>query len=513
MTLNIPGNTPVIVGVADIIDRRKEDGPDPLSFLIKASKLSFQDTGISNLHSYIDAVGVVRFSVDFSTATNQSNFGYSNFPRSLAKKLNINKDIFELYSGMGGNAPQVLIQEVSKRIYNNEVQCALISGGEVLQTMISKLKAGNSLDWEDHPGGSPEIVGINDEGFSSDEKKHFMNLPSNVYPIFANAIRSEKSQSSKEHLKECSELFSKFSKVAEKNSNSWFPKYRSPEEIEKVTDSNRLVGFPYTKYLNSMIRVNMASSMIIMSEKLSKELNISQKKKIYLHGSCILNDIWNVSKRPKLIESPAIKKCGEEVLSQAQVSMDSISYFDIYSCFPSAVQIAMKELSLNLDDNRPLTVTGGLPYFGGPGNAYTMFSSSEMVRKLRKNQNKYGMITANSWFLTKHAINIFSSKAPPEIDWNQNFQKLQKEIDSREIENFNQTPNGLGKITSYTIVQGRKNLEYGIVIGELDDKSQFIANILGDQSLLKKMTELELLGMKGEVICTSERNIFKPEIL
>ena len=118
-----------------------------------------------------------------------------------------------------------------------------------------------------------------------------MDLPSNVYPIFANAIRSEKSQSSKEHLKECSELFSKFSKVAEKNSNSWFPKYRSPEEIEKVTDSNRLVGFPYTKYLNSMIRVNMASSMIIMSEKLSKELNISQKKKIYLHGSCILNDI------------------------------------------------------------------------------------------------------------------------------------------------------------------------------------------------------------------------------
>ena len=72
MTLNIPGNTPVIVGVADIIDRRKEDGPDPLSFLVNASELSFQDTGISNLHSYIDAVGVVRFSVDFlQRPTNQ----------------------------------------------------------------------------------------------------------------------------------------------------------------------------------------------------------------------------------------------------------------------------------------------------------------------------------------------------------------------------------------------------------------------------------------------------------
>ena len=49
--------------------------------------------------------------------------------------------------------------------------------------MISKLKAGKPLDWEDHPGGSPEIVGINDEGFSSDEKKHFMDLPQ-MYILF-----------------------------------------------------------------------------------------------------------------------------------------------------------------------------------------------------------------------------------------------------------------------------------------------------------------------------------------
>ena len=72
---------------------------------------------------------------------------------------------------------------------------------------------------------------------------------------------------------------------------------------------------------------------------------------------------------------------------------------------------------MDSNDDRPLTVTGGLPYFGGPGNAYTMFSSSEMVKKLRSNPNEYGMVTANSWFLTKHAINIFSCKPPQEIDW------------------------------------------------------------------------------------------------
>ena len=507
---NLPDNTPVIVGVGDILDKRKVNGPDPLTLLGQASEIAFEDTGIKNVIDYLDAIGVVRFSVDFSTATNQSRFGYSNFPRSLANKIGVKKDISELYSGMGGNAPQVLLQEISKKIHANEIHCALISGGEVLQTMISKLKSGEKLNWEDSAGGEPEIIGINDEGFSKEEKKHYMDLPSNVYPIFANAIRSSKSQSSEEHLKECSELFSKFSKVASLNPKAWFPKFRTPEEIEEISDSNRLVGFPYTKYLNSMIRVNMASSLVVMSEKLTKELKIPQNKKVYIHGSCVLNDIWNVSKRPSLNESPAIRECGKEVLSQAGISLSEISFLDIYSCFPSAVQIAQKELSLDLNDDRPLTVTGGLPYFGGPGNAYTMFSSSEMVRKLRSNPNEYGMITANSWFLTKHAINIFSCKPPQEIDWKKDFIKLQSEINSREIKNFNTKPNGLGKVISYTIVQGRKNLEYGIVIGELEDKSKFIANILGEQSFLKKLTENELLGIKGEVKHTSERNIFKP---
>ena len=507
---NLPDNTPVIVGVGDIIDKREVDGPDPLTLLGQASEIAFEDTGIKNVIDYLDAIGVVRFSVDFSTATNQSRFGYSNFPRSLANKIGVKKDISELYSGMGGNAPQVLLQEISKKIHANEIHCALISGGEVLQTMISKLKSGEKLNWEDSAGGKPEIVGINDEGFSKEEKKHHMDLPSNVYPIFANAIRSSKSQSSEEHLRECSELFSKFSKVASLNPKAWFPKFRTPEEIEEISDSNRLVGFPYTKYLNSMIRVNMASSLVVMSEKLTKELKIPQNKKVYIHGSCVLNDIWNVSKRPSLNESPAIRECGKEVLSQAGISLSEISFLDIYSCFPSAVQIAQKELSLDSNDDRPLTVTGGLPYFGGPGNAYTMFSSSEMVKKLRSNPNEYGMVTANSWFLTKHAINIFSCKPPQEIDWKKDFIKLQSEINSREIKNFNIKPNGLGEVISYTIVQGRKNLEYGIVIGELEDKSKFIANILGEQSFLKKLTENELLGIKGEVKHTSERNIFKP---
>ena len=231
-SLKVSDNTPVIVGVADIIDRNKEDGPDPLSFLTHASELALNDTGIKNIKDYIDSIAVVRFSVDFSTATNQSSFEYNNFPRSLAKKLGVKKDIDELYSGMGGNAPQVLIQEISKKIYENQCNCALISGGEVLDTMISKLKAGRSLDWKDIQGGEPELIGINKEGFSKMEKEHHMDLPSNVYPLFANSLRASKSQNSEDHLSECAKLFSKFSKVASENPNSCLL-YTSPSPRDR----------------------------------------------------------------------------------------------------------------------------------------------------------------------------------------------------------------------------------------------------------------------------------------
>ena len=173
----IPDNTPVIIGVGDFVDKSEENGLNPLSLLKKVSEIAIKDCNSKlNLIDHIDYVGVTRFSVDFSTATNQLNFDYSNFPKSLANALDIKRDINEVYSSMGGNAPQVLIEDLIKKISKQEINCALISGGEVLQTMIARLKSGLELNWSDHPGGSPELVGNNEEGFSKYEQLHGMDL-------------------------------------------------------------------------------------------------------------------------------------------------------------------------------------------------------------------------------------------------------------------------------------------------------------------------------------------------
>ncbi|GIS32119.1 MAG: hypothetical protein Ct9H90mP4_00330 [Gammaproteobacteria bacterium] len=169
-----------------------------------------------------------------------------------------------------------------------------------------------------------------------------------------------------------------------------------------------MIGFPYTKYMNSIIRVNQSSALVITSAKKARELGIPESNWIFLYAAANLNDIWNITERENLYSSPAIRKCSEAVFSKTNCSLEDVKFFDLYSCFPSAVQIAKREIGISDEDSRDLTVTGGLPYYGGAGSAYVVNSIASMMEKLRQNENSYGLLNANGWFLTKHGLGLFS---------------------------------------------------------------------------------------------------------
>jgi acetyl-CoA C-acetyltransferase len=210
--------------------------------------------------------------------------------------------------------------------------------------------------------------------------------------------------------------------------------------------------------------------------------------------------------RPDFHSSPAINACVNQTLNKAEIELKDIEHFDLYSCFPSAVQIAKKELGIT-PEKKDLTVTGGLPYFGGPGNSYTMFSTTEMVRQLRKKPDTYGLLTANSWFITKHAAVVMSTKPAKTYEKIDN-SSLQKDINSKAIKNFTEKPEGNGKIETYTVINGRKGLEFAIIIGVLEDGSRFIANSSKDEKLLKTMINNEMLNAKVSVSQKEGKNIF-----
>src|SRR4029077_5255804 len=115
--------------------------------------------------------------------------------------------------------------------------------------------------------------------------------------------------------------------------------------------------------------------------------------------------------RDSLTRSPAISATVGDVLDASTVGVDDIAYFDLYSCFPSAVQIAMREIGLT-DLARPLTVTGGLGFAGGPVNNYPTHAIARMVEVLRGDPGSYGLTTALGWYVTKHPAAVWSTRPP-----------------------------------------------------------------------------------------------------
>ncbi|TMF07756.1 MAG: hypothetical protein E6I38_08560 [Chloroflexi bacterium] len=176
----------------------------------------------------------------------------------------------------------------------------------------------------------------------------------------------------------------------------------------------------------------------------------------------------------------------------AGIGVDDVARFDLYSCFPSAVQLGLDALGLKPDDPRPLTVTGGLPYAGGPGNNYVMHSIATMVQRLREAPGEYGLVTGLGWFATKHSAGVYGAK-PPEGVWKRTPPAVdQKEVDAMESPPFVEQAEGESRIETYTVIFNREGEpEQAIVIGRLDEgpSGRFFANTPADRDLMFAMTQ------------------------
>ena len=135
-----------------------------------------------------------------------------------------------------------------------------------------------------------------------------------------------------------------------------------------------------------------------------------------------------------------------------------------------------------------------------------------MMNLLRENQGKFGMVTANGWFLTKHGAGIFSS-SPFLGEWNQviDSSSLQKEIDNQEHPEFIEEANGKGTVETYTVINSREGPTKAIIIGRLENGKRFVANTKKDDNLLNKMMQNEMLNTKGTIKFENSRNIFQPD--
>src|SRR5262249_18425180 len=109
--------------------------------------------------------------------------------------------------------------------------------------------------------------------------------------------------------------------------------------------------------------------------------------------------------------SEGLEAAAAAVFAAAGGGADHVDAFDGYSCFPSAVQMAARAFGVAADDERGLTVTGGLPYAGGPGNNYATHGIAAMATRLRSTGG-IGVCAALGGYATKHAIGVYGSLPP-----------------------------------------------------------------------------------------------------
>jgi acetyl-CoA C-acetyltransferase len=187
------------------------------------------------------------------------------------------------------------------------------------------------------------------------------------------------------------------------------------EEIGTPSPANRLVSLPYTKLLNANIRTDQAAALLLCSPEAARAAGVAADRLVYLHAGADGADTQFFTQRASLAESPALRAVTGDVLAGAGIGVDDIARFDLYSCFPSAVQMAMRELGLAGPaggDDRPLTVTGGLSFFGGPGNNYVTHSVGAMVDACRADPGSLGLVTGVGYYLTKHSAGLWSTRPP-----------------------------------------------------------------------------------------------------
>jgi acetyl-CoA C-acetyltransferase len=504
---------PILVGSGQITQRE----PDPrvalnaMDLTAAAARKAAEDAhGGDALLRALDAIVVLRSFSDTSWRFKSPFGGPSNPPKSIASRLGITGARRLIYTHPGGNMPQWCVNRLFEMVTRAEIGAAIVCGGEALATQKAAERAGLTLDWNEDAGGEPEQWGIATRGWSDMEDRHRMAGAIFAYPLFENGIRSHLQRSLPQHLEAVGKLFAHFAGVAKANPLADRRQGFTAEQIATVGPGNPYIGFPYTKLMNSNAFIDQAAAVILTSVAKARELGIPRDRWVYLHGCADAHDHWYISDRHNFHSSPAMRIVGKEALEMAEIGIDGIDKFDLYSCFPSAVQIACREMNIPQADSRGLTVTGGLPYFGGPGNNYVTHSIAQMMDEVRKKPGIRGMVTANGNYVTKQSAGIYSMRPATKSFAPKNPATYQAAIDRDKGAVVAEAADGSATVETYTVMHDRKGPSYAILFGRLGDGRRFIANTPEDPRLLQEMVDHDLIGKAGRVRHDSGRNIFAP---
>ena len=470
----IADNTPVIIGVGQYSERVGEPGYEALSYMDLAGRAlgsAIADSGASGeVASAIDTLAAIR-AFEMSRPDRKPPFGAAdNVPRAIAKRVGANP-ARAILTTTGGQTNQQLVGEFASAIAAGASQCAVIVGAEAISTVLALSAKGEMPDWSEAIGGALE-----DQGFGMDdlmEPALFAHGASGAIPLYAlaeNARRAKLGMGLEEYRLEIGKLFAPFTRVAAANPHSAAPVERTAEELATVTDRNRIVAEPYPRMTVARDQVNQEAAVIVASAGLARALGVPEDKWVHIHAVTAATEL-KLSQRPDLAGNPASLASVDAALSRAGKGIDAMRYIDFYSCFAIPVFNQCDHFGLAVDDPRGLTLTGGLPFFGGAGNNYSAHAIAEAVQRVRGDRGAYALVGANGGWMSKYATGIYSTD-PADWSGNDRFAVLPKATDKVPVA---REPVNAAVVETYTINRGPKGAE-AIFIGRSDAGERVVGN-------------------------------------
>lgn len=507
----IDPRTPVIIGVGQHLDAYGEEGYEalsPVDLAGRAAQAALADTGASAEATAmaIDTVGGIR-QFEISTPGAPAPLGKSNnYPRSVAARLGAHPRRAILDVG-GGQGPQHLVTELAGTIAAGSSRVALAFGSEAISTARALAKADDKPDFTETVDGDLEDRGFGLKGLVSMEATNhgLVDAPSQ-YALIENARRARLSLTRRQYDQAIGELFAPFTKVAAANPFAAAPTERSAEELITPTETNRPIANPYTRYVVARDQVNQGAAVLVASIETARELGVPEDRWVYIHGHSDARE-RDLMDRQDLSASPAAQLASKQALEMAGITVDEVSTFDFYSCFPAPVfNAAVDGLGLSPTDARALTLTGGLPFFGGAGNNYSMHAIAETVQRARQSPGTFGFVGANGGICSKYSVGIYSTL--PRVWEDSRSTEIQAEVDAAPAVPQVSRADGWATIETYTVKHSRDGNRTGIVVGRLEATGErFVAmGLEGDEQILKLLASDEPIGQRVWAVDTGPGN-------
>ncbi|MEV4342877.1 acetyl-CoA acetyltransferase [Actinoplanes sp. NPDC049596] len=471
----LPDSTPVIVGVGEVSERFDAPGylgRSPVELAADAARLALSDAEIAA--SEIDTIAAVR-QFEISLPFAQAPLGRSdNFPRSVAGRIGAAPYRAVLEVG-GGQSPQHLVNEFAAAIAAGDARVVLLTGAEAISTISRLAGAPDAPDFTEHAPGSLEDRGFGLEGIvSMDHFPYGLTDTPSHYALFENARRARLGLSRKAYAGAMGALFAPFTRIAASNPHAAAPVARTAAELVTVTAANRPIADPYTRYIVARDKVNQGAAVLMMSLAAARRLGVPKEKWTFLAGHADLRE-RDLLDRADLSAGPAAVAATRHALDLAGLDLPDLATLDLYSCFAVPVFAITDAFGLSPDDPRGLTVTGGLPFFGGAGNNYSMHAIATTVTRARAIPGTYGFVGANGGMMSKYSTGVYTT-AP--VAWKpDDSPKLQASLDAHPAPGQASSPSGPAVIETYTVKHDRDGTRTGIVIARLEsDGRRFLAH-------------------------------------